>query len=87
MPGGCHGTDGLKTPTLAIKICPECGSEVELFSTDIEINCEKCGYTVYNDIQSCVQWCKFAIQCVGEELYHKLMSAAKRTEKEKQFLN
>lgn len=80
MPG-CHGADGLKTPTLAIKICPECGTEVELFSTDIEINCEKCGYTVYNDIQSCIQWCKYAIQCVGEELYNKLMSAAKRTER------
>jgi len=81
MPGGCHGADGLKTPTLDIKKCPECGAEVEMFSTDIERNCEKCGYTVYNDIQSCVQWCKYAIECVGEELYNKLMSAAERTEK------
>jgi len=80
MPG-CHGADGLKTPELKIKICPECGAEVEMFSTDIEIQCERCGYTVYNDIQSCVQWCKYAIQCVGEELYNKLISAAKKTEK------
>jgi NADH pyrophosphatase NudC (nudix superfamily) len=75
MLGGCHGTDKLKTPTLDIKICPQCGNEIELFSIDTEMACDSCGYVVYNDIQSCVKWCKYAKLCVGEELYNKLMKA------------
>jgi predicted RNA-binding Zn-ribbon protein involved in translation (DUF1610 family) len=75
MLGGCHGTDNLKTPTLEIKICPNCGSEIEIFSIDTEMACEKCGTVVYNDIQSCVKWCKYARLCVGDEMYEKLMKA------------
>lgn len=68
----CGGAANLRTPTLAIKRCPECGEEVELFSDDIEVVCKKCGFTIYNDIESCIQWCKYAKECVGEELYNKL---------------
>ena len=75
MLGGCHGTDKLKTPTLEIKICPKCGSEIELFSVDTEMACDNCGTVVYNDIQSCVKWCKYARLCVGDALYEKLTKA------------
>ncbi len=75
MMGSCHGTDNLKTPTLEIKICPRCGNEIEIFSIDTEMACDKCGYVIYNDIQSCVKWCKYAKMCVGEEMYNKLMKA------------
>lgn len=78
----CPGVSRLKTPTLKIKICPNCGSEIELFSTDVSVACEKCGFVAYNDIDSCIQWCKHAKQCVGEELYEKLM-ASKTVEKKK----
>jgi len=69
---GCPGTFNMKTPTLKIKKCPECGSDVELFSIDVQVACETCGFLVFNDIQSCIQWCKYARDCVGEELYMKL---------------
>ena len=75
MMGGCHGMDNLKTPTLEIKLCPECGSEIEIFSIDTEMACENCGYVVYNDIISCVKWCKHAKLCVGEDMYNKLMKS------------
>lgn len=65
-PGSLAGT-----PTLKIKKCPECGSEVEVFSNDVSVKCDNCGFTVYNDVESCVQWCKYAKYCVGEELYKK----------------
>jgi ribosomal protein S27AE len=68
------------TPTLKIKKCPECGSEVEVFSNDVKVKCEKCGFTVYNDILSCILWCKYAKDCVGEEMYDQLMT--ERDEKE-----
>ena len=69
---GCPGSANLKTPTLKIKKCPKCGADVELFSIDVTVKCPNCGFTVYNDTKSCIQWCKYAEQCVGEKLYKKL---------------
>ncbi len=68
----CPGAANIGTPTLSIKKCPECGKEVEVFSTDVEVMCSNCGFTVYNDLESCIQWCKYAEKCVGEEQYKKL---------------
>lgn len=71
---GCQGKP--RTPTITEKICPQCGSTIELFSTDTEVACEHCGFVVYNDTLSCVQWCKYAKQCVGEEMYNHMMEIA-----------
>ena len=49
-------------------------------TTDTEVACDKCGFVVYNDKLSCVQWCKYAKQCVGEETYEKLMIIARRNQ-------
>jgi ribosomal protein S27E len=68
----CPGSAFIRTPTLTIKICPECGEEVEVFSNDFSVECEKCGFTVYNDQQSCIDWCKYARECLGDEVYEKL---------------
>ena len=73
MPDQCPGAANLRTPTLSIKKCPQCGEEVELFSNDISVKCS-CGFVVYNDIESCIQWCRHAKECVGEEMYNKLMA-------------
>jgi hypothetical protein len=79
LDGNCPGAANIwGTPTLKIKKCPVCGGEVEVFSNDVKVNCERCGFTVYNDLQSCIAWCKYAKECVGEELYNQIM-----TEKEK----
>lgn len=72
MPEHCPGAANLRTPTLAIKKCPQCGEEVELFSNDISVKCS-CGFVVYNDIESCIRWCKHAKECVGEQIYRKIM--------------
>ena len=50
------------------KLCPQCGAEVELFSIDKRVACDGCGFVVYNSLQSCVQWCAYAEQCVGAEV-------------------
>ena len=68
-PGSCHG----KTPQLEVRICPECGNEIELFSVDMKAECDRCGYTVYNDIQYCIETCDHAEDCLGAELYRKMM--------------
>ena len=68
---GCQGKP--RTPTLEEKICPNCGSIIEIFSTDTQVACEKCGF---NDSLSCVQWCKYARKCVGDEMYERMMEIA-----------
>ena len=76
---GCQGKPETK---IYEKVCPQCGHEVEIFSTDTSVACEHCGFTVYNDTLSCVQWCKYARKCVGDEMYEKMMAIAAR-QKEK----
>ena len=68
----CPGVSNLITPTIIIKNCPECGEEVEVISTDIKTECPKCGFTIYNDVMSCIEWCQYAKECVGEEMYNRL---------------
>jgi hypothetical protein len=70
----CPGSENIRTPTLKTKICPECGSEIDLFSIDMQVKCDKCGFIAYNDTKTCIKWCKYARECVGDELYQKFMS-------------
>ena len=71
---GCQGKP--RTPTLHEKICPQCGSIIEIFSIDTQVSCEKCGFVAYNDTLSCVQWCQYARECVGDEMYEHMMAIA-----------
>ena len=71
---GCQGKP--RTPEVIEKICPNCGAVIEMFSVDTEMACEKCGFVAYNDTLSCVQWCKYAKECVGEEMYEHMMKIA-----------
>jgi len=68
----CPGAANIRTPTLSLKACPECGEEVEVFSTDLSVKCGKCGFIIYNNLESCIQWCKYAEVCVGPEVYERL---------------
>lgn len=73
-----------KTPTIQEKICPQCGNIIELFSIDTQMPCEHCGFVAYNDTLSCVQWCQYAKDCVGEEMYNQLMQVAAQNKKKKE---
>lgn len=46
---------------------------IEIFSCDAQMACENCGFVIYNDKLSCVKWCAKAKECVGEEMYNRLM--------------
>ena len=74
MMDGCQGKP--RTPTIEEKRCPQCGNLLEIFSTDTEVTCEVCGFVAYNDALSCVQWCKYARKCVGDEMYAHMMELA-----------
>ena len=77
---GCQARP--KTPTIEEKVCPHCGSIIEMFSIDTQMACEKCGFVAYNDTLSCVQWCQYARKCVGDEMYEHMMEVA-RLQKQK----
>ena len=79
---GCQAKP--RTPTLSEKICPQCGSVIELFSIDTQVACENCGFVAYNDALSCVQWCEHARKCVGDEMYEKLMEIAAMQKKQRE---
>ena len=80
MMEGCQGKP--RTPTIHEKICPQCGSIIELFSIDTQMACEKCGFIAYNDTLSCVQWCEYARKCVGDEMYEQMMAIAAKQKEE-----
>jgi len=68
--GKCPGAQRLRSPEITEKLCPECGREIEIFSTETHAKCE-CGFVAYNDAQSCIRWCAYARQCVGEEIFNR----------------
>ena len=67
----CPGAANIRTPTISIRKCPKCGAEVELFSTDMKVDCPGCGRPVFNNISSCALYCEHAEQCLGREAYEK----------------
>lgn len=79
---GCMGKP--RTPTIHEKICPQCGNIIELFSIDTQVSCDYCGFMAYNDALSCVQWCQYAKQCVGEEMYEQMMQIAAQNKHKKE---
>ncbi len=73
----CPGSCGGKTPQLEIVTCPECGNDIEMFSVDMMAECDSCGHVIYNDIQYCIEKCDRAEECMGADLYRKMMSELK----------
>ena len=62
-PEWCAGIAHLRTPTLVVKKCPKCGNEVEIFSSDIDVQCGECRFTVINDLNSCTRRCVYSKEC------------------------
>ena len=80
---GCQGRKGNQ---IQEKVCPNCGNVVELMSSDVFMDCEECGFTVYSDLMDCVQRCPKARQCVGQAYYERLMAARQQWEAQRKAL-
>lgn len=70
----CPGSMSIKQPIPEFLFCPNCGAEVEVWTNERMRNCSSCGTPVIREMDgaSCVQWCKQARECVGEEKYEEL---------------
>ncbi len=76
----CPGLDS-RFLRVGIHRCPYCGYGVEIFSDEIRVKCPKCKKYVYRDkIPSCIDWCKFAKDCIGEERWQELVEHRKTRE-------
>jgi DNA-directed RNA polymerase subunit RPC12/RpoP len=84
----CPGQDMRKLRVELFK-CTECGAEVEIFSDETRIKCQKCGTMIFKEqLPTCIEWCSAARQCLGEERWTALMgdkenSVKTKAEKEK----
>ena len=76
MEAKCPGQD-IRNLTSEFYTCPNCGSQVEMFSDELRIRCRKCKQFVYKDgAPSCIDWCPSAKQCIGEERWNELRGHA-----------
>jgi DNA-directed RNA polymerase subunit RPC12/RpoP len=67
----CPGARKFKQPEPEIVRCPSCGSETEIWTDEIQAACPKCKHTIMRQPQgaSCLDWCKYAKECVGQQVY------------------
>jgi len=70
----CPGSRTIKDPRPEYVSCRRCGTELEIWSDEAKVTCPKC-LTIYFQEKNltCVEWCSFARQCVGDETYERLV--------------
>lgn len=72
---GCPGAKFFKQPEPEIIKCNACTGEVEIWTDEVKAICPDCGYClIRKQSQSCLDWCKFAKDCVGREHYDKYLN-------------
>ncbi|MFH1352376.1 MAG: phosphohydrolase [bacterium] len=68
----CPGTDP-RFLKVEIHKCKNCGYMAEIFSDEIKVRCPECKKEVYREnTPSCIDWCKYARECIGERRWREL---------------
>ena len=68
----CPGQDERNLKVEILK-CSDCGYKVEIFSDEVKVHCPKCkGLVCRQRLPSCMDWCKFARDCIGEGRWKQL---------------
>jgi hypothetical protein len=71
----CPGSTCIKEPIPEFFTCPNCHSEVEIWTHETSRQCPVCGTRVSsNQVPTCVEWCEYGKECVGEEAYNIYMA-------------
>ncbi len=75
----CPGAKAFTEPKPEFVPCPSCHQEVEIWTDEAEAKCDGCGSVVSRAmLQGCVDYCESAKECLGEEMYTRLMTAKQR---------
>lgn len=68
----CPGAKFFKQPEPEIMKCPFCSGEVEIWTDEVKTSCPHCKNIITRKQgQSCLDWCKYAKECIGIEAYNK----------------
>lgn len=71
----CPGARRFKQPSPEFIPCPACHAEVEIWTDELEVKCHRCGGLVSRErLQGCIDHCEMARECLGDELYNRLMA-------------
>jgi len=74
MISNCPGASRYKQPQAEIIKCTHCGADIEIWTDEPKARCSKCHRTVIRKQgQSCLDWCRYAKECVGEKTYSTYM--------------
>jgi hypothetical protein len=90
----CPGASRIKEPIPEFFKCGKCGAEVEIWTHEFSRKCQVCGNNVLKEeVPTCIEWCDYGKDCVGEEAYNRYMKAKgakkedkKRTEEEEKLM-
>lgn len=78
----CPGSDE-RNIKAEIRICPNCGYQVEMFSDELKTRCPQCRTWVERErLPACIDWCKAAKECLGEERWKRLKGKEKKNKKD-----
>ncbi len=73
----CPGSRSVKDPVPEYFSCPQCGEEVEIWTHELMQPCPRCKTPVFRaQHPTCIDWCQYAKECVGPELYESLKPQA-----------
>lgn len=79
----CPGSMAFAQPKIELVRCRHCGNDVEVWTDEAEGKCPSCGGTVCRTTtQSCIDWCKYARECLGDEGHKKYQDMKSQLRKE-----
>ena len=79
----CPGSSAFTQPKIELVRCPSCGADVELWSDEAEGKCTGCGRPICRThTQSCIDWCKYANECLGDEAFKRYQDMRTRLRKD-----
>lgn len=81
----CPGSQKFRQPEPENIKCPSCGQEIEIWTDEIRITCPNCKNSVLHlrEGANCLDWCKYAKECIGENAYNKYLLNKSITTKQK----
>lgn len=83
----CPGATRIKEPIPEFFKCPKCHSEVEIWTHESFRKCQNCDQIVLREqVPSCIEWCEYGKECVGEEAYNKYMKSKAGKKEDKKAL-
>lgn len=70
-------------PKIELVRCSHCGDDAEVWSDEADGKCAKCGHNVCRTTsQSCIDWCKYAKECLGADEHKRYQDLKTRLRKE-----